>query len=198
MCRPPPLALPCLVLVAALIPIPAIAHDPLLDLPEPQSVPEAWNVLTESARNVDQLMETGQLKEVVYQVANCSPPLRLLAKQTHDGTRKPGDRRRRTGQFQQEIKACFDTGVELILATRETKDASAKSRPPHARWRESLKALEAHYPHEVVRAQIYVCPMHPLDRHLDPDERCGTMSHGPDPPDAFRPVSFITSPANLQ
>src|SRR4051812_43948676 len=57
---------------------PALAHDPRLDLPEPKSVPEAWNVIRESGANVSKLLDLGQLPDVVYQIANTSPALRML------------------------------------------------------------------------------------------------------------------------
>ena len=35
-----------------------------------------------------------------------------------------------------------------------------------------LKELEGLYPPETIAAQVYICPMHPKDRHLKPDEKC--------------------------
>jgi hypothetical protein len=35
-----------------------------------------------------------------------------------------------------------------------------------------LKDLESRYPPELLKAQVYICPMHPLDRHLKADEKC--------------------------
>ena len=65
-------------LILSLAPLAARAHDPLLDLPPPMSVPEAWNVINASLANINTCLETNQFREVSYHVANCSPAIRLL------------------------------------------------------------------------------------------------------------------------
>ena len=35
-----------------------------------------------------------------------------------------------------------------------------------------MAELESHYPPETVHTAIFICPMHPLDRHLKPEEKC--------------------------
>ena len=66
------------VLLAVFAAASAVAHDPLLDLPAPTSVSEAWNVITQSVANVEKCLDTNQLKELAYHVANCSPAIRVL------------------------------------------------------------------------------------------------------------------------
>src|SRR2546430_1597275 len=69
------LLLCCIVLIQ---PLAARAHDPRLDLPDPQSIPEAWNVISASTDNVDKLIDANPLPDIAYQIANTSAPLRLL------------------------------------------------------------------------------------------------------------------------
>src|SRR5438045_1808440 len=54
------------------------AHNPALDPPEPLSVPEAWNIITQCTANIDTLLKSNQLREIAYQVADCSPAIRFL------------------------------------------------------------------------------------------------------------------------
>src|SRR5688500_20328172 len=60
----------CLLVLVARI---ARAHDPLLDLPAPTSVPEAWNVITPSVANIADGLETRQRQVEPYHVATLSP-----------------------------------------------------------------------------------------------------------------------------
>src|SRR5687767_15535706 len=53
------------------------AHPPDL-VPEPRTVPEAWNVIRQSAANIAALLDTNQLKEITLHVSNISPALRTL------------------------------------------------------------------------------------------------------------------------
>src|SRR5262249_43749517 len=98
----------------------AWAHDPRHDLPEPQSVPEAWNVIEESAANVNKLLDLGQLTDVAYQVANTSAPLRLLeahAKETSD-----------PAKLLEQTKRLLVRGFDVINATREKMGPLARAR----------------------------------------------------------------------
>jgi hypothetical protein len=66
----------------------------------------------------------------------------------------------------------FSSGAELILATRERVQPREKGMAKYATWREQWKAIAAHYDESQRNAAVYVCPMHPLDRHLERDARC--------------------------
>ncbi len=149
--------------VALLAPFCA-AHDPLLDLPEPRSVPEAWNVINASVANVEKLFETNQLPIIAFQVANCSPAIRTLQAKLPAG--EAGEARRG------ELQAMFSSGANVILATREKVQPREKGLDRYAAWRDQWKRIAAHYTESERNAAVYVCPMHPLDRHLDRDARC--------------------------
>lgn len=142
----------------------AFAHDPRLELPEPKSVPEAWNVIVESSDNVGKLIETRQLKEIAFQVANCSPALRML--ESHAAEAPEPD------QLGAQIKQAFQTGIAVILASREATEAPTKTRACYDAWRSCLGAVQEHYASPVIHSAIYVCPMHPLGTHLDPSDKC--------------------------
>jgi hypothetical protein len=157
-------------LIAIVAARPAYGHDPRLDLPEPQSVPEAWDVIRESAANVSTLLDQGQLADVVYQIANTSPALRMLeahADQTSDRAKLLAITRR-----------LLSTGFDVINASREEQDAGAKTRAKWGEYQQTLTELRACYPAETVNAVVYVCPMHRADRHLKPDERCSICHMG--------------------
>src|SRR5687768_15970280 len=53
------------------------AHPPDL-VPEPTTVPQAWNVIRQSTTNIGALLDTNQLKEIQVHVSNISPALRTL------------------------------------------------------------------------------------------------------------------------
>ena len=140
------------------------AHDPLLDLPEPRSVPEAWNVINASVANVEKLLETNQLPIIAFQVANCSPAIRTLQAKLPAG--EAGEARRG------ELGQMFNAGADVIVATREKVQPREKGQAKYAAWREQWKRIAAHYNEYERNADVYVCPMHPLDRHLDRLARC--------------------------
>jgi hypothetical protein len=150
--------------IGAFTPRAAWAHDPRLDLPEPQSVPEAWNVIRESAENVSKLLELGQLPDVAYQIANTSAPLRLL--EAH--AREMADPAKLVGQ----TKRLLSCGFDVINATREKMGPLSRAREKWAEYRKLLAGLEAMYPADTLNAAVYVCPMHPTDRHLKAADKC--------------------------
>jgi hypothetical protein len=142
----------------------AFAHDPRLMLPDPQSVPEAWNVIEESVANVDKLLEAGLLPDIAFQIANTSPALRLLDAHAAE------DREPQT--LPALTRHLLTTGFDVILASREQSDPLAKTKVKWDEYRKILKQLESRYPPELLRAAVYICPMHPLDRHLKAEEKC--------------------------
>ncbi len=142
----------------------AAAHDVPRPLPEPQSVLEAWNVIEESAANVDQLLQTGLVKEVVYQIVNTGGAIGFL-KSDADKDVQP-----------EKVRLLADrltrAGFDVIVASREPLDALAQTRAKWTVYRTILKDLESRYIPEALHAAIYICPMHPTDRHLNSDARC--------------------------
>jgi hypothetical protein len=150
-------------LALAFLTAPARAHDPLTDLPAPTSVPEAWNVIGQSVENIGTCIQTKQLKEIDAHVSNCSPALRVLqaeAKRTND-----------TALYDQ-LEALYYSGDAIITAARLKEGAAEKALAALATHRAAVSAVAKHYSPEVVAARVYACPMHPLERSLDPATPC--------------------------
>jgi hypothetical protein len=154
--------------LVALWAAPAAAHDPLLDLPEPRSVPEAWDVIRQSVDNVGTLLATDQLKPIAYQIANCSPAIRVL--QADAATRLNG------GDPDPRLEALFAAGGAVITATREKENPRGKAEERFRAYRATVAEVAGGYPPAVREAAVFNCPMHPLDRHLDPAARCTACS----------------------
>lgn len=182
--------LPSLLAVLALVVLsaPSAGHDPLLDLPEPRSVPEAWDVIRQSVDNVGTLLAAGELKPIAFQIANCSPAIRVLqadvmAKSANSArarsAAKPGEPPA-TGAADADaharLEALFAAGGAVITASRETETPRGKAEERYKAYRAMVSDVAAGYPQAVREAAVYVCPMHPLDRHLDPAARCTVCS----------------------
>jgi hypothetical protein len=120
--------------------------------------------------NVKALLETNQLEEIAYQVADCSPAIRVL--QGHLTEIPDG------AALNQPLNNLFGIGGSIILATRERDEPRSKALAAYQAYEVALKEIADHYKPEVVNAQMYICPMHPLDRHLDPAARCGVCAMG--------------------
>jgi len=157
-----------LVVLLALVPASARAHDPLLDLPEPKSVPEAWDVIRQSLDNVERLLETNQLKPIAYQIANCSPAIRRLQAELPDVP----DREAR----HQTLQALFTAGGSVITATRDKASPREKAAGQFKIYRKAWEEVARAYPPDIRAAAVYNCPMHPLDRHLKETDRCSICS----------------------
>src|SRR5207302_3859825 len=134
------------------------------DLPEPTSVAEAWNVITESTQNVSKLLETRQLADISFQIANCSPALRMLQAHAAENAKKD--------ELLQTIKQMFTTGFALVDLSREKDDALGRTIAKWSEYRKLLAELESYYPQELIHTVVYICPMHPRDTHLRPEEKC--------------------------
>jgi hypothetical protein len=141
------------------------AHDPN-NVPEPRSIPEAWNTIQQSVANVGVLIENNQLKEVQTHVANVSAPLRLLQ----------GELKRRTDAHSKAIhdklEALYTLGSDVILAGREKEDPGGKAAKAYGAYRAAVADAASHYDDKLVNAQVYICTMHPLDRHLEAEAVC--------------------------
>src|SRR4051794_28839584 len=56
----------------------AVAHNVPVQLPEPKSAGEAWNVIEESATNVDKLFVQRLPRDIAFQLANSATALKWL------------------------------------------------------------------------------------------------------------------------
>ncbi|HSU66200.1 MAG TPA: hypothetical protein VLJ39_04995, partial [Tepidisphaeraceae bacterium] len=146
----------------------ASAHNPRFDPPEPLSVPEAWNVVHQCIDNVGALLDTRQLDEIPYQVADCSLGIRVL--QAHAGELPNGD------DVNAQLDALYGQGGSIITSARDTQDPRGKALRAYNDYRAALKEIESHYKPEVLNAEIYICPMHPLDRHMSAADRCSVCN----------------------
>jgi hypothetical protein len=151
------------VFVVSLLALLARAHDPLLDLPPPNSIPEAWNVITQSIANIEKCLETHQLKEIANHVSNCSPALRVL----QADAKGRGDK-----ALYDRLEALYYSGDAIITATRQGDEPVEKGRRALTAHRAALEGVMGNYKPEVLRAVVYACPMHPLERSLDPATPC--------------------------
>jgi hypothetical protein len=140
------------------------AHDTPVELPAAQSVPEAWNVVEQSKSNIDQLLAANLMRDVAAQIANIAGALKVLDAKAGDDD---------GGRAIHGIVAKLATGdVELLRDSRAAEDPRGKTQPAWDDWCKTLKDLESHYPTETVKAEVYICPMHPSDRHLKADDKC--------------------------
>jgi hypothetical protein len=129
-------------------------------LPEPQSAGEAWNVIEESAANVDQLIDAGLLRDVMFQLVNILPAAKKLE----------------TSDNQKTVAELTAGGTEILLAIRQHNEPVENTKARWKAWRKALGELASRYPPEVVRTGVYICPMHPLDRHVRAGEKCSVCS----------------------
>lgn len=155
------------VLVAVL---PVLAHDPLLDLPDPRSVGEAWNVVHAALGNIQTLLDCHQLPDVAFQVSICSPAIRTL-QQRAEG-------RADAAELRSELQGMFGAGGDLIVATRERQGAREKGSISFAAYRRRWERIERYYRPQELNAVVYICPMHPLERSLEASDRCPKCGMG--------------------
>jgi hypothetical protein len=141
----------------------ASAHDPLTDLPAPTSVPEAWDVIGQSVANIGRCIQTAQLKEIDAHVSNCSPALRVLQVDAKRQNDKP---------LYDQLEALYYSGDAIITAARLKEGAAEKASAALTAHRAAVDAVSKRYAPEVLAARVYACPMHPLERSLDPRAPC--------------------------
>src|SRR2546421_8178794 len=110
-----------------------LAHDPRLDLPEPKSVAEAWNVIVESTNNVEKLIALNQWPEVAFQLANTSPALRTLDAHAKE-MGGPG--------LKDVTYRLMHCGFDVVLASREKESPVEKASAKWKEFREILMELE--------------------------------------------------------
>src|SRR5215212_3399466 len=110
--------------------LPAVAHDPLNDLPPPTSAGEAWNVIQQSIENIGKCLETNQLKEITAHVVNCSPALRLLQAEA---------KRQKDQALYDRLEKLFYSADAIITAVRQNDDPVGKGRAALAAHQAALK-----------------------------------------------------------
>jgi hypothetical protein len=133
------------------------AHNVPVQLPEPKSAAEAWNVIEESAANVDKLFDEGLARDITFQLANSATALKWLG--AH------GDVRDRTDHL-------VTMAADMIRAIQSKSEPLQTTKQSWQSYRANLAKLEQRFPAETIHSAVYICPMHPLDRHLKRDERC--------------------------
>jgi hypothetical protein len=139
----------------------AIAHNVPVQLPEPQSAAEAWNVIEESAANVDKLFEQGLARDVTFQLANSATALQWLGAQGGDNA---GGK-----ELTDQLTA---RAAEIITAIQSHSQSLDQTKPTWKSYRAALADLERQFPRATVESPVYICSMHPLDRHIKADDRC--------------------------
>ena len=140
-------------------------HDPN-NVPEPKSTAEAWNTIRQSVANVGVLIEGNQVKEVQTHVANVSAPLRLLQAELKGGTDA------RSKALHDKLEGLYTLGSDVILAGREKENPREKALKAYGIYRAAVAEAASHYDARVVDAEVFICTMHPLDRHLEADAVC--------------------------
>ena len=144
--------------------LPARGHDPLGDLPKPISVQEAWDVITQSVRNIGRCIETNQLATVAVHVGNVSPALRVL----QDDARA----RRKDEALVAALEGLFKKGDAVIVATREKADPALKAQLAWEHYDAAVTKVAEAYEPKLVRGGVFVCVHHPLERTTDPTLPC--------------------------
>jgi hypothetical protein len=150
----------------------AVAHDVPSRLPDPLSVPEAWNVLEGSKSNIDTLVAGNLLRDMMYQIANSDRSLRFLA---IDSKRLVQPDRTRVAELCQDL---LRDGSDLIACIRDPNPPVDNIKSRWSDYRKKLTELESMYPPATLQAAVYICPMHPLDRHLNANDKCSVCSMG--------------------
>ena len=144
------------------------AHDGPTKLPEPESIEEAWNVINACSANVDQLLKLKLTGEIQFQIANAIGAMVFL--QTH-----PADKQNIT-EIETQVAAFISIGKQIIVAQQ---DKATQVADLGEKWKEGIKSirqLESLYPKSMRQSIVYICPMHPQDRHLKPVDTCTICS----------------------
>jgi len=129
---------------------------------EPQTPPEAWNVIRLATRNVEILLKESRLMEVPLQISLCSPALRTLARNPKELSALP--------QIEERSTRAFVSVNAVARAAQENNPAGASA--ALASLRGILSEMEAFFDPATVAADIYLCPMHADCLSPDPKTTC--------------------------
>lgn len=132
--------------------VPARAHVPVPEsVLNPQSAPEAWNVLRLAAANLERLVREDRLAEIPDQASLCSPALRTLARLA-EGTPD----RQATATKTVRAASAVNALAQASVAGDRASVAGAM-----AKLRAALRVLAEGADERIVNADIFFCPMHP-------------------------------------
>ncbi len=129
-------------------------------------------MLEGSKSNIDTLVAGNLLRDVMFQVANSDGALRYLAMHSKDSA--PSDQAR----IKKLCRELLSDGSDLIAAIRDPKPQIENVKSRWADYRKKLAELESEYPQAMLQSAVYICPMHPLDRHLGATEKCALCRMG--------------------
>ena len=136
----------------ASLPFGVAGHVPVPEsVLNPQSAPEAWNVLRLASTNLDRLMAEGRLEEVPDQASLCPPSLRLLARLAESAAK-----RQEMAVGVVRAGAVIDSLAQACVAGDRAGAGAAL-----AKWHTALNALAAGEDPGTVQADVFLCPMHP-------------------------------------
>ncbi len=146
-----------------LSPTPACAHVPVPDsVLNPQSAPEAWNVLRLASANLERLVREDRLAEVPDQASLCGPALRTLARLA-EGT----PARQSTAMGTVRAASAVDSLAQACIAG-DRGSIEAALRKLHA----ALHLLAEGQDQRTVNADIFFCAMHPDVLSVDGQALC--------------------------
>ncbi len=128
----------------------------------PQTAPEAWNIIRLATANVEKLLAENRLGEIPVQISLCSPALRALA-QTG---RTDEEKKKLTGQT---LGAFREIGS---LARAAMTGETGIARAAFTNLRLELDAFAREFDEKSVKAEIHNCPMHPDCVSPDPKTPC--------------------------
>lgn len=150
--------------VAAALPFVTLqAHVPVpAGVLDPQSAPEAWNVLRLATANIDRLIREGRLAEVPEQASLCPPSLRLLARLAASTPR-----RQETAVGTVRAGSAINSLAQACVAGDQAGVNTAAVKL-HA----ALDALAVGEDPRVVGAEVFFCPMHPDELNVSAGASC--------------------------
>lgn len=158
----------------------ARAHVPVPEsVLDPQTEPEAWNVLRLVTDNSARLLREERLAELPNQIALCSPALRALARLRPDAPVVAAGAVRGTTSVNAAAQAALvgdRPGAENALAA----------------LRAALTEMASAFDARTLRADIFFCPMHAEIVSPDPAAPCPKCGMGLSP--RRIPYSFIYIP----
>jgi hypothetical protein len=135
----------------------AWAHDGL-DLPPPESAPEAWNVLQACAVNIDLLIAWQQWSEIPVQLALMGQSARFFRERALDS------------EVAARWQALENQGIFTIRAALEKR--GPETADLYTQYRALLAALEKDADPKVTQAKVYSCPVCRGIRELDASVGC--------------------------